>query len=638
MIINETKQDVAVCGNFKTSGFKIQASSKAFDILSSNIYTHKVRAVVREISCNAVDSHKAAGTNTPIKVHLPTTLEPHFAVRDYGTGLSDEDVREIFTTYFCSTKTSSNDFVGALGLGSKSPFCLVDSFTVTSFYNGAKSLYSCYRDENGEPQVALLTTEDTDEFNGVEVSLSVENNLIQEFADEAAYVYQYFDQMPNINKQSVVDHIHEYRNKIILDTEDVCVINWGGWHSVKAVMGGVAYDIPDILETYNFTGYLKFKMGEISFDAGRESLSLDEKTINAIKVKFEVVKEKLREAVIDTINSEPTAFLKAKKSMEMTSAPGIKTADLITFELPKTTTSIEYYAKTSSWRRSAVDKGETTALPLGKNVRYFRHKPRFSTRIKEYLKDSNGGTIVLLTDEQIVETQVDLDILEDLETEIPKIERVTRSGRSYQKQAGVMFYNGSTSWKSSNRWEEATDIPTGEKVYVEIHRNEPVGSSFSKIELAESMGITVYGVKKVFMNSKAFKTGNWIELDEYMNKCYKKMVDETVFDADLSDWGHRDIRDDLVAARRSGHEFDCEIVNNFFDKNDLLSSVKNDNLRKIAAIFNWEIKEDKGLDRAIEDVIMNHPMIEFFEIGYSQNKEKGRKVLADYLNRKECAE
>jgi len=342
--------------------------------------------------------------------------------------------------------------------------------------------------------------------------------------------------------------------------------------------------------------------------------------------------------LIQSITNQPhslkqTVFLKAKKSIEMTSAPGIKTADLITFELPKTTTSMEYYAKTSSWRRSAVDKGETTTLPLGKNVRYFRHKPRFSTRIKEYLKDSNGGTIVLLTDEQIVETQIDLDILEDLETEIPKIERVTRSGRSYQKQAGVMFYNGSTSWKSSNRWEEATDIPTGEKVYVEIHRNEPVGSYFSKIELAHSLGITVYGVKKVFINSKSFKTGNWIELDEYMNKCYKKMVDETVFDADLSDWNHREIRGRLVSARRDGHRFDCEIVNKFLDKNDLLDSVKNGNLRRIAETFYWEIQEDKGLDKAMENVIMKHPMIEFFEIGYRQDRKVGQKVLADYLNR-----
>jgi hypothetical protein len=373
-------------------------------------------------------------------------------------------------------------------------------------------------------------------------------------------------------------------------------------------------------------------MGEISFDAGRESLSLDEKTVNAIKAKFEAVKEKLREAVIDTINSEPTPFLKAKKSMEMTSAPGIKTADLITFELPKTTTSMEYYVKTSSWKRSSVDKGETTTLPLGNSVRYFRHKPRFSTRIKEYLKDT-VGTIVLLTDKQIAETQIDLNVLEDLETEIPKIERVTRSGRSYQKQAGVMIYNGSTSYKSGERWDEAIDIPVSEKVYVEIYRNEPLHSSFSKISLAHSLGITVYGVKQIFMNSKAFKAGNWIELDEYMNKYYKKMVNETVFDADLSDWNHRDIRDRLVAARSDGHKFDCETVNNFLDKNDLLNSVKNGNLRRIAETFYWEIKEDKGLDKAIEDVIMKHPMIEFFEIGYRQSRETGQKVLADYLNR-----
>lgn len=630
MIISESKQDVAVCGNFKTSGFKIQASSKAFDILSSNIYTHKVRAVVREISCNAVDSHKAAGNTDPIKVHLPTTLEPHFSVRDYGTGLSDEDVREIFTTYFCSTKTSSNDFVGALGLGSKSPFCLVDSFTVTSFYNGAKSLYSCYRDENGEPQVALLTTEDTGECNGVEVSLSVENNLIGEFADEAVYVYQYFDQMPDVNKQSVVDDINNRRNKIILNTEDVCVENWGGWNSVKAVMGGVAYDIPSSIDVPNFTGYMKFKMGEISFDAGRESLSLDEKTINAIKIKAENLNDTLRDAILDSIKSEPTVFTRALKAAGMHNAPGIRTSDLGGFDLPRTTTPMEYYSG-GGWRRS-VDRSETYSLPLHGAVRYFRHKPRFTTRIKEYMKTSRG-TIVLLTDEQIAETKIDVNVLLDLEAEIPKIERVTRSGRSYQKQAGVMFYNGSTSWKSSNRWEEATDIPTGEKVYVEIHRNEPVGSSFSKIELAESMGITVYGVKKVFMNSKAFKTGNWIELDEYMNKCYKKIIDETVFDADLSDWSCREIRDHLVAARRDGNKFDCEIVNNFLDKNDLLNSVKNASLRKIAATFYWEIQEDKGLDKAMEDVIMKHPMIEFFEIGYRQNRATGQKVLADYLNR-----
>jgi hypothetical protein len=298
MIISENKQDVTVNGSFKTSGFKIQASSKAFDILSSNIYQYKVRAVVREISCNAVDAHTAAGNPDPIKVHLPTTLEPHFSVRDFGIGLSDEDVREIFTTYFCSTKTSSNDFVGALGLGSKSPFCLVDSFTVTSFYNGAKMLYSCYRDEHGEPQVALLTTEDTDEHNGVEVSMAIEDRHIDEFVQEAEHVYFYFDTVPNINKTHVMQSIIERKNNIKVETDDIVVERWGGWNSLSAVMGGVSYEIPSSINVPNVTGYLKFNMGEISFDAGRESLSLDDKTIDAIKAKCEKVKDTLKDAAL----------------------------------------------------------------------------------------------------------------------------------------------------------------------------------------------------------------------------------------------------------------------------------------------------------------------------------------------------
>lgn len=60
-ILSNDKRDVSVSNDFKTSGFKIQASAKAFEILSSNIYTNKVRAVIREYNCNAYDAHVAAG-------------------------------------------------------------------------------------------------------------------------------------------------------------------------------------------------------------------------------------------------------------------------------------------------------------------------------------------------------------------------------------------------------------------------------------------------------------------------------------------------------------------------------------------------------------------------------------------------
>ena len=124
MILNNAPQAEAVLSNVGEIGeFRIRNSAKAFNILSSGLYANKIRAIVRELSCNAVDSHVAAGKqDTPFDIHLPNTLEPWFSIRDYGLGLSHDQVINIYTTYFESTKTDSNEFIGALGLGSKSPF------------------------------------------------------------------------------------------------------------------------------------------------------------------------------------------------------------------------------------------------------------------------------------------------------------------------------------------------------------------------------------------------------------------------------------------------------------------------------------------------------------------------------------
>ena len=122
-------------------------SAKAFSILSSGLYANKIRAIIRELSTNAYDSHVAAGcADRPFEVHLPTSLEPWFSVRDYGVGLSHQQVVNIYTTYFESTKTGSNDFVGALGLGSKSPFSYTENFGVTAVQNGHMGVYTALID------------------------------------------------------------------------------------------------------------------------------------------------------------------------------------------------------------------------------------------------------------------------------------------------------------------------------------------------------------------------------------------------------------------------------------------------------------------------------------------------------------
>src|SRR5574343_107469 len=103
--------------------FKIQASGKTIKLLSDTIYSNKGLAVVRELGCNAYDAHVMVGReNDPFEVHIPDAADKTFRIRDYGPGLSPEDMHSIYSTYGHSTKTEDERTTGALGIGSKSPF------------------------------------------------------------------------------------------------------------------------------------------------------------------------------------------------------------------------------------------------------------------------------------------------------------------------------------------------------------------------------------------------------------------------------------------------------------------------------------------------------------------------------------
>jgi hypothetical protein len=338
MILNNAPQDQAVLSNVgEVGGFKIKASAKAFNILSSGLYANKIRAIIRELSCNAVDSHVAAGkTETPFDVHLPNSLEPWFAIRDYGTGLSHDQVTNIYTTYFESTKTASNEFIGALGLGSKSPFSYTDNFTVTAIQDGKKGIYTAFINGDGVPSIALMMTEDTDEPSGVEVKFSVNETYdFSKFRDEARQVYTYFKLKPVVSgykdftfnlvdyeSQNIVPGVHAQR----------------GGHNSKAIMGNIAYPI-DVPNADKVLGDLRgllgcalemhFGIGELDFQASREGLSYIPSTIDAIKAKLEAVNAALTVVLAkeaDDISNpwERALFLKNKRDSALWSAAVIK--------------------------------------------------------------------------------------------------------------------------------------------------------------------------------------------------------------------------------------------------------------------------------------------------------------------------
>lgn len=302
MILNTSPVNEATVSNVGEIGeFRIRNSAKAFSILSSGLYANKIRAIIRELSCNALDSHTAAGrADRPFDIHLPTTWEPYFAIRDYGTGLSHDQVCNIYTTYFESTKTESNEFVGALGLGSKSPFSYTDNFTVTAIQNGRKGIYTAFINNLGVPNIASMLQEDTDEPDGVEVRFAIENYQDYEiFRVEAREIYTYFPVKPTVNVELTFTQPTYESTDLI---PGVHVYQKSHYRPSIAIMGNIAYPI-DIPQADKSLGNLKdmlscglemhFEIGELDFQASREGLSYVPQTILAIKRKLEYLNSEL---------------------------------------------------------------------------------------------------------------------------------------------------------------------------------------------------------------------------------------------------------------------------------------------------------------------------------------------------------
>jgi hypothetical protein len=277
--------------------FKIEASAKAFHILSDKLYSDKIGAVIRELSTNAYDSHVAAGCgNKPFIVHLPSTLKPEFYVRDYGVGLEKNEIPDIYSTYFFSSKIQSNDYVGCLGLGSKSPFAYTNNFTVEAYKDGKVSIWSMFL-KDGLPTSKLLGESDTTEPNGLKVSLAVKNTWdAGDFVQKAGRVYKYFKTKPLFYGSPLNEDLLKIDYSLKTD-------EWGfrthGDKEINCVMGNCHYIInARDLDSHNIK-FLRFlldnkidifcKIGEVDITPSREALEYTQRTIATIQTKLDLI-------------------------------------------------------------------------------------------------------------------------------------------------------------------------------------------------------------------------------------------------------------------------------------------------------------------------------------------------------------
>lgn len=285
-------------------GISIHNAAHIMTILRDTLYTDKVMAVLREYSANAWDAHREFGkADTPINIVLPTSMDPTLRIQDFGRGMSQQEVFEVYTQYGASTKRNSDNTVGTLGIGSKSGFAYSDSFTVISCHGGTRSTYVAVLDSSEKGLIQCLLEEDCGDETGITIQIAVRREDIAEFINKAQVLYKYFQPRPIINTDlpDATGSQIDMKNGLIDEksTED----HW------IAVMGCVPYRIntDQLFENGQrmvgdyvdeIKGALYFDIGEVQVNASREELKYSDSTKKAIVAKFSALMDEYVESTI----------------------------------------------------------------------------------------------------------------------------------------------------------------------------------------------------------------------------------------------------------------------------------------------------------------------------------------------------
>ena len=291
----------------------LNVNSLTFKTLIDGIYNNKLGAVIREISSNARDAHIKSENTDPFEIILDTNnsnLVTKMTIKDYGNGLTKEEMIKYLCTLNSSSKRDSNDFIGFLGIGSKSPFSLVNNYNFTSYKDNNKIVLNFFRADNETPHYDIVTEPSDVNVNSVECNIIFYNQTIP-VQDTLSEIYKQlilFDIQPRI----IVNNIEENKTEIyepenffskVTETEHYFKLSrddspyYENLHrkytscNLLISLGNVIYQYKisnyyNVRSTSSDTYIFKFDPQELSFNEGREF-------IVDVPANFEKIRNKL---------------------------------------------------------------------------------------------------------------------------------------------------------------------------------------------------------------------------------------------------------------------------------------------------------------------------------------------------------
>ena len=292
MTIDKNVNELTTENIGQISNFSINVDDPwVYSLLSKNVYNNPIEAIIREIYSNAVDASKTG----KIKVEIPTKINGGiFSIEDDGKGMDAEGLK-VYTTYGSSTKRDSNEEIGGLGIGCKSPFGYTDQFIVESTCNGKKITLACFLDESGKPSSTITSIND-DNGHGTKVTVKIDEDDLSSFYSAAGKVFLFSKYFPIFNEDSKkafeenissIENFMKLREKVKGNFIERNEIIRG---QIIAEMGGVYYVVPTEIfrntafESLTWSSFsrrtiiLHANIGDLDFQASRESLRDTEKT------------------------------------------------------------------------------------------------------------------------------------------------------------------------------------------------------------------------------------------------------------------------------------------------------------------------------------------------------------------------
>tara|TARA_B100000941_G_scaffold228975_1_gene171331 strand:- start:45 stop:2333 length:2289 start_codon:yes stop_codon:yes gene_type:complete len=297
--------------------------------LLRNNYSNPPLAVVREISANALDANKEANATRKVEITLPSKFNPNFCVRDFGSGLSKEDIFGLYSKYGKSTKRNSNSYIGAFGIGKFAPLSYGNNFTCVSFHNGTKTSYNVFVNEDDDTKIVVLQEpQPSNEPSGLSIEVAIADEDVDKFREIVKAFFRFFseEEMPKfIGIGDDEQFFDKYEQVLVAKDNSWFIIDdkqdyWRRSHSQShAFMGRVHYPINTnsidfknyVEEDYDYAPlknicdednvYLRFDIGELKLHHSRESLEYNKATQKAIVQHLrkmyddiqEIAKEKL---------------------------------------------------------------------------------------------------------------------------------------------------------------------------------------------------------------------------------------------------------------------------------------------------------------------------------------------------------